>query len=90
MRVSRPRGLSSIVSNPASGKHEGWRKPCRPGRTLRWRASTVIRWVSFILHVLIGTVAMVTIKEMLTNSLTATLLPPHDPGENLLLERACA
>ena len=39
---------------------------------------------------LIGTVAMVTIEEMLTNSLTATLLPPRDPDENLLLERACA
>ncbi len=35
---------------------------------------------------LIGTVAPVTITEMLTNSLTATL----DPAANPLLERACA
>jgi tRNA-2-methylthio-N6-dimethylallyladenosine synthase len=35
---------------------------------------------------LIGTVAMVKIEEMLTNSLTATLSLPSNP----LLERACA
>ena len=39
---------------------------------------------------LIGTVSMVKIEAMLTNSLTATLLPPGRPGDNLLLERACA